>query len=142
MNKWLRYLCIASLLIGLILVRKFENVLFYDPFLNYFHGKTGRAYYPDYDLLKVILHVAFRYLLNSVLSILLIWFIFLNKRYVQFSACAYFVLFILLLPIYIYLVIHYFEWGDNIGFYIRRFLIQPLLLLLLAPALAAYKPEK
>ena len=36
--KWHRYLLIAVLTIGLILVRYFEDVLFYDPFLAYFKG--------------------------------------------------------------------------------------------------------
>lgn len=142
MNKWLRYTLIALLVMSLVLVRKFESVLFYDPFLRYFHGKIGRAYYPDYDLPKVIWNVAFRFLLNAFLSLMIIWLIFLNKRYVTFSACIYFIFLLLLLPLYIYLVTHYFDMGNNLGFYIRRFLIQPLLLLLLIPAFVAYKPQK
>lgn len=142
MNKALRCAGIVLLLTGLVLVRKFETVLFYDPFLSYFRGKTGRAYYPEYDFSKIIIHITFRYSLNAVLSLALIWLIFFNRRYVWFSAYTYTALFILLLPVYMYLVLHYFELGDNIGFYIRRFLIQPILLLLLVPALAAYRPGK
>ncbi|HAD79058.1 MAG TPA: exosortase F system-associated protein, partial [Flavobacteriaceae bacterium] len=36
-NKYLRYAIAVLLVFGLILVRKFEDVLFYDPFIKYFH---------------------------------------------------------------------------------------------------------
>lgn len=141
MNKWLRYSLVVVLVIALVLVRKFETTLFYDPFLEYFHGRIERAYYPEYDLWKVVLNVMYRYLLNSLISLLIIGLVFNKKSYVKFSAYVYVVFLLLLLPIYIYLVEHYFELGNNIGFYVRRFLIQPLLLLILLPALGVYKPD-
>lgn len=134
MNQLLRYVLILFLVIALVLVRKYEITLFYDPFLEYFHGKIGRAYYPDYNITKVLTSIVFRYVLNSVISLLIIGLIFLNKKYISFSSVLYALFLIILLPVYVYLVKNYFELGENMGFYIRRFLIQPIFLLILIPA--------
>ncbi len=134
MNKWIRYFLVAVLIFFLILVRKFENELFYDPFLAYFKGDFYNAKFPDYDLTKVILNIIFRYFLNSIISLGIIWFLFWNAKYVKFSAIILLIFLIILLPVYIYFIENQFNLGENIGFYIRRFLIQPLLLLILIPA--------
>lgn len=141
MNKWIRYSLVAILVLLLILVRKYEGSLFYDPFLKYFHGRIDRAFYPDYDLMKVLLSVVFRYAVNTIISLGIIWLIYCNKSFVRFSLMVYVLFFIALLPVYIYLVQHYFELGNNFGFYVRRFLIQPILVLILVPALSTYKSQ-
>lgn len=134
MNRWLRYSLAAGLIFCLILVRKFETDLFYDPFLDYFKGDFYNAEFPQYELGKIILHIVFRYSLNSVISLGIIWFLFQNLKYVKFSATVLLFFLIILLPVYIYFIENKFHLGENIGFYIRRFLIQPLLLLILIPA--------
>lgn len=134
MSKWFRYLLVAVLIVCLILVRKFETDLFYDPFLKFFQGDFYNNSFPDYDLSKIIIGIVFRYGLNALLSILIIWLIFDNKKYALFTFYAELILFIILLPIYLYMVKTEFHLGENFGFYIRRFLIQPLLLLILIPA--------
>lgn len=142
MNKWIRYALIAFVAVCLILVRKFEIVLFYDPFLKYFQGPMGREFYPEYDLMKVMISVTFRYAINAFLSLMIIALAFRRKSYVKFAMLIYLVFLVLLLPLYMYLATHYFELGENIGFYIRRLLIQPLLLLILIPAFYYLKIEK
>lgn len=134
MNKWLRYLIAAILIFCLVLVRKFETELFYDPFLAYFKGDFYNAEFPDYDLTKIIWSILFRYFLNSIISIGIIWFLFWNINYLKISAIILLIFLIIFLPVYIYFIENQFHMGENIGFYIRRFLIQPLLLLVLIPA--------
>lgn|SRR5690606_3531569 len=134
MNKWISYLIVAVLIFCLILVRKFETELFYDPFLAYFKGDFYNAEFPDYDLTKIIWSIIFRYFLNSIISIGIIWFLFWNQNYVKISAIILLIFLIIFLPVYIYFIENQFHLGENIGFYIRRFLIQPLLLLILIPA--------
>lgn len=134
MNKWLRYLLVAVLIFCLILIRKYENSLFHDPFLAYFKGDFYNSVFPQYDLSKVTLNILFRYFLNSLISLIIIWFLFWNLKYVKFSSIVLGVFSIILLPIYIYFIENEFNLGENIGFYVRRFLIQPLLLLILIPA--------
>lgn len=134
MNKWLRYTLAAGLVFCLILVRGFENKLFYDPFLAYFKSDFYSIPFPEYDLGKVILHIFFRYLLNSILSIMIIGLIFWKRKYLKYSVYILLGFLIILLPLYVYNIETEFKWGENIGFYIRRFLIQPYLLLILIPA--------
>lgn len=134
MNQWIRYALAAILAFCLILVRKYEADLFYDPFLEFFKGDFLNNKYPDYDLSKVITGVFLRYLLNTLISILIIGLIFKNRKYVLFSTYVYIGFFMILLPIYIYFVETEFSLGENLGFYVRRFLIQPILLLVLIPA--------
>ena len=134
MNKWLRYALAAVLIFCLILVRRFETELFYDPFLEFFKGDFLNNDYPQYDLTKVILSIFSRYFLNTFISILIIGLIFWNKKYMLFSAYVFIGFFLILLPIYVYFGETEFSFGENFGFYIRRFLIQPVLLLILIPA--------
>lgn len=134
MNKWLRYLLAAVLVFCLILVRKYETDMFYDPFLQFFKGDYINNAFPEYDLTRVILSVISRYLINTIISILIIGLIFWSRKYMLFTSYVYVGFFVILLPIYIYFVESEFSLGENMGFYIRRFLIQPILLLVLIPA--------
>jgi exosortase F-associated protein len=134
MNKWIRFIIAGLMVFGLILVRAFETKFFYDPFLAYFKGDFYHKDFPDYDLARVIWNVSGRFLVNSVLSVLVIWFLFWNKKYVKYAVYILIGFFIVLLPTYIILIENEFKLGENFGFYIRRFLIQPYLLLILIPA--------
>lgn len=133
-KKWLNYLIAFALVFGLILVRMYENQLFYDPFLAYFKGDYFNAEFPDYSLRKVSIHIIFRYSLNALISLGIIWFLFKDKQKLKFSAFVLLSFLIVLLPLYLYMIKTEFSIGQNIGFYIRRFLIQPMLVLMLVPA--------
>jgi|SRR5690606_14574398 len=134
MKKWIRYAFVAGLIFGLILVRKYEDLLFYDPFLSYFKGDYLNSEFPDYDLTKISLHIFFRYFLNSILTLGIIGLLFWNKKYIKFTALVLLGFLVILLPIYLYMIENQFSIGENLGFYIRRFLIQPMILLILIPA--------
>lgn len=134
MNRWIRYILVGILIFGLILVRRFETVLFYDPFLSYFKGDIFNAKFPQYDLTKVSIHIIFRYFLNSLLTLGIIGLLFWDLKKVKFTAYILLSFLVVLLPIYLYLIEIQFSLGSNVGFYVRRFLIQPLLLLILIPA--------
>ncbi|WP_291119305.1 exosortase F system-associated membrane protein [Empedobacter sp. UBA7248] len=131
-NKYLRYAIAILLVFGLILVRKFEDVLFYDPFLQYFH-RIGHSKFPEIDLAKLNASLMVRYLINTLLTVLIVWFIFWKKSYVKFSIIIMIIGLIILLPIYNYLISTQFSSGEMVFFYVRRFLIQPMFLLILVP---------
>ncbi len=120
-------------LVGLLtLVRAFENQLFYDPFLDYFKSENASVY-PETDSLKLYLSLFFRYFLNTVISLAILYVIFKDVGLVKFSAVLYALFFILLLiGFYLYLN-HFDESHKMILFYIRRFLIQPIFILLFIP---------
>lgn len=134
MNRLLRYFLAAVLVFGLIMVRKFEGTLFYDPFLAYFKGDFIKGPFPEYDSIKVSLHIIFRYILNSLLTLGIIGLTFWSRGKVKFTAYVLLAFLIILLPLYLYMIKTEFTIGSNIGFYIRRFLIQPMILLILIPA--------
>lgn len=134
MNKWIRYIFTAVLIFGLILVRKYEDILFYDPFLAFFKGDFLNKEFPEYDLTRICIHIIFRYLLNSILTLGIIGLLFWSWKYVKFTALVLLGFLIILLPLYLFMIESEFSIGENLGFYIRRFLIQPMVLLILIPA--------
>ena len=134
MSKWIRYIFTAVLIFGLILVRKYEDILFYDPFLAFFKGDFLNKEFPEYDLARISIHIIFRYVLNSILSLGIIGLLFWSWKYVKFTALVLLGFLIILLPLYLFMIESEFSIGENLGFYIRRFLIQPMVLLILIPA--------
>lgn len=124
----------AIILLGFVLVRTFEDVLFYDPFLDYFKRDYTSIPYPEADPLKLILNFFLRYSVNSGLSLTLLYVIFRKKDIVRFAAILYVALFVCFLLAFI---IFWKGWAGEqktLLFYSRRFLIQPLLILLFLPA--------
>ena len=134
MNKWIRYTLAAVIIFGLILVRKYEDILFYDPFLAFFKGDFLNKEFPEYDLARISIHIIFRYLLNSILTLGIIGLLFWSWKYVKFTALVLLGFLLILLPLYLFMIESEFSIGENLGFYIRRFLIQPMVLLILIPA--------
>ena len=121
-------------LIGVLAVRAFEQDLFYDPLIEFFKGDHQHMAIPELVWGKYLLHVLGRYVLNSLLSLLALWALFQNKDYIKFSGLLMLGLLVLLLPALV-LLIKSSEPGSYMAlFYVRRFLMQPLLVLLLIPA--------
>jgi exosortase F-associated protein len=56
-----------------LLVRAFEDELFYDPFLNYFKSDFNVLPLPSYDSFHLLIGLLFRYVLNTVLSLGLLY---------------------------------------------------------------------
>ena len=125
---------VGLLIIVLILVRAFESKLFYDPFLEFFHGENQNKPLPEYDAFKLFLGVFFRYLINSVLTIFIIYFLFKELSIVKLTAFLLLGFFVVLITI-LFLILNFTSQPDYLFlFYIRRFLIQPLFLILFVPA--------
>lgn len=122
-----------SLLLCFVLVRFYENILFYDPFLDYFKSDFNNLPLPEFDTFKLILNLLFRYSLNTGISLGLIYVIFKDSMMIRFSVFLYSIAFVLLL-ITMFLVIHIYGSENNLLlFYVRRFLIQPIFVLLFIP---------
>ncbi len=122
-----------SLLLCFVLVRFYENILFYDPFFDYFKSDFNNLPLPEFDTFKLILNLLFRYSLNTGISLGLIYVIFKDRMMIRFSVFLYSIAFVLLL-ITMFLVIHIYGSENNLLlFYVRRFLIQPIFVLLFIP---------
>lgn len=128
-----RVLIAIGALLALVAVRAFEQKLFYDPFLPFFKTEFQGKSLPDYEGFKLFLNTFLRYFLNTIFSILLIFQIFKEKKLVVFVSWLYLFLFVVLAVIYFGLL--YSKTSDYLVlFYVRRFLIQPLFLVLFIPA--------
>lgn len=115
-------------------IRSFEDDLFYDPFLVYFKGNYRAFPLPEFNAWLLFLGMLFRFALNTVLSLGIIYFIFKDKKIVKFASILYFLLFWILIGTLFFVL--YFHEGQNnfLLFYVRRFLIQPLFVILFIPA--------
>lgn len=132
-KKWTNILIVGFLFILLISVRFFEAI-FYDPMQVYFESDYLSKALPNFDKAKLFVHIFLRYVLNSMISLLIIWVAFRRKSYVQFSIYFFvFALFVLLFALWIILS-YRFENNYILGYYVRRFLIHPIFVLLLLPA--------
>ncbi|WP_418262119.1 exosortase F system-associated membrane protein [Flavobacterium faecale] len=117
----------------LVLVRVFESDLFYDPFLSYFEGDFINAPLPDYNAFYLFLGLLFRYSLNTIISLGLIFVLFRKIEFVKFAFFLYVLFFVLLVSCLFGLIYFYGASHNWLLFYIRRFLIQPLFVLLFIP---------
>ncbi|MEO2059936.1 MAG: exosortase F system-associated protein [Mesonia sp.] len=133
MNKFLKYGLAFLGFVLLAAIRTFETEIFYDPLLNFFRGNYHNYAAPDFELWKLFGATIARYLLNSLVSILILVLLF-SKQVLKFSVLIYGSLLLLLAPIFLYLLTTMQPDLHFLLFYVRRFLIQPLLILLLIPA--------
>jgi len=123
----------------LILIRVFENELFYDPYLSFFKSDYLQIDSPNREILKLTLYTTLRYVLNSAISLGIIYLFFRDRSIIKFSVFIYVIAYVILLAFFLYFVIHPRQEDYYIFFNIRRFLIQPIFLLLLVPAFYYYK---
>ena len=122
------------IIVLLIIIRIFENILFYDPLLSFFKGDFTNEKLPQMNQIKLFLSLGFRYYLNSMLSLVLLYVIFKDFKIIKFSAFL-FILFGSVLLIAFVFTLHFFGEENKMAlFYIRRFIIQPLFLLVFIPA--------
>lgn len=119
--------------LGLIGVRAVEDRMFYDPFLEYFHKASKTAVFPEFEWGKLILNYLFRFFLNLFFSAVIVHFIFKRKDWTVQAVLLMCIVFAVVFPIYLYCISTHFEIGYLFSFYMRRFVIQPLILLLIIP---------
>ncbi len=140
MKKPLKILVLLFLFGLLVLVRLFEAELFYDPLLYFFKQDYLNQKVPDVVFGKLMLHTAFRFGINTLISLAILYVAFKDKGIVKFSAVLYLIAFVVLFSWMAWLVANATsESNYNILFYVRRFLIQPIIVLLLLPAFYYHK---
>jgi len=133
-NKFTKYALLVLLFGLLILIRWFENELFYDPYLAFFKSDYLYADSPNIEVLKLVSFTILRYALNTLISLAILYVFFKDKSIIKFSALIYSIAFVLLMIAYLYFVFNPKQETYYIFFNVRRFLIQPIILILLLPA--------
>ncbi|RAJ15169.1 exosortase F system-associated membrane protein [Olleya aquimaris] len=142
MSKYYKYIWIAFLFILLALVRWFENELFYDPYLVFFQNDYLYIDSPRQEVFKLVVFTSLRFLINTILSLLILYLFFKDRSVVKFATLIYIISFVILILLYLYFVLDPKQENYYLFFNIRRFLIQPLLLLLLLPAFYYHRLTK
>ncbi len=122
-------------LVGLLaLIRAFEDQLFYDPFLDYFKNDFANLPLPNFNPFQLFFGLLFRYTLNTVVSLGIIYVLFKDVQMVKFALVLYYFFFMILI-ISFFFIIYYIKGHNNFAlFYVRRFLIQPIFVMLFVPA--------
>jgi len=123
-------------------VRAFEKQLFYDPFLIYFEGDYLNWPLPEFNAFRLFLSLLFRFALNTLISLGIIYFLFKEIEMVKFAAFLYVFFFVILIGTYFFILYFYGSQNNLVLFYVRRFLIQPLFVILFIPAFYYQKQNK
>ena len=134
MGKLFKYILLFILFGLLILIRFFENELFYDPYLTFFHNDYLYIDSPRREVLKVMAFTTLRFVLNTLISLSILYVFFKDKNIIKFSIVIYAIAYVILILFYLYFVVNPKQEDYYLFFNIRRFLIQPILLILLLPA--------
>jgi len=129
-----KLLLVIGMVILLACVRAFEDQLFYDPFSVYFKNDYLNLAFPEYRALPLFFSMAFRYVLNAFFSLAIIQVLFKEWSLTKFATVLYALFFVLLIAAFFLLITYSDSHNNFVLFYIRRFLIQPLFLLLFVPA--------
>ena len=114
------------------LIRNYEESIFYDPLLVFFKGEYSNSAIPQVIEWKLYLSLFFRYVLNTLLSLFIIYVLFKNKEHIKLATILYVIFFVILILLFI-VMMNFFSDKVMAVFYIRRFIIQPIFLLLFVP---------
>lgn len=128
--------------IFLVLVRAYEDSLFYDPFLNYFKSDYYNLPLPEINNFHLFIGLLFRYFLNLLFSLAIIYVLFKDIQGVKFASMMYLILFVILVIVFFFTLSFFGEENKMVLFYIRRFLIQPIFLLLFVGAFYYQKQSR
>ena len=131
--KILNFILVFAGILGLISVRFLEDKIFYDPFLEFFKADYKVAQVPDFIWGKLMLSHFFRFALNLIFSAIVVHFMFLNKKWTIQAVFLMAVTFLFFFPIYLWCLYSKMEIGYLFTFSLRRFVIQPIILLLIIP---------
>ena len=133
LNNKIKIFVLFLLVLVLASIRIFEESLFYDPYLHYFKSDFTNFPLPVVDKLSLFLSLVFRYSLNSIVSIAFIQIAFNDINFTKFASVLYGILFVILIIVFYVVLVFFADENKMELFYIRRFLIQPLFLLLFIP---------
>ena len=139
MSKRARTILIFILFVLLFLVRAYEMQMFYDPLIEYFQNDYLYKSIPEINSWHLVVDMLYRYSVNSVISLGIIYLIFQNKKYLKFSGFLLMFAFMMMIIIFAFLLRSNFESGYLLPFYIRRFIVHPLFLIILLPAFYYHK---
>jgi len=135
MLKLIKIVLITLLLGCFILIRAFESQWFYDPLLQYFKGDHLLKDLPKLDLSSLCISYSLRYGFNMLISFLILKVVFMKIPFFKSIFTFYIIAFLLLSVLLFSTLLFEIEVSNLLFFYLRRFLIQPIFILILFPFL-------
>ncbi len=141
-SRLISFIKIAALLAGLVCVRAFEVALFQDPLQSYFLGDFQKYAFPEVSIFKLIALTSFRFLINTVLSLWILWFLYKKKRFLNAALWVYLFAFVILMTLFVILFQTSGDLGKMAFFYTRRFLIHPVILFVLVAGFYFLKDKR
>ena len=142
MKRRFKILWIGLLVILLAAIRYFESSLFYDPLIEFFRSDYLLGIIPPMNMAKLMMFLTLRFTMNTIISLAIIFIAFRSKSILKFSVILYGVFYIAAVIAFIFLVLNIEREHYLALFYVRRFLIHPLFLLILLPAFYYYRLTK
>ena len=124
-----------GLLVGLlVLIRFFEHSLFYDPLIDFYQSDYLHDRIPNFITWKLLANVFLRFFLNTGISLAIVYVAFLDKNILKFSFLLYALLFTACFSGFAFLILTIENENFMALFYLRRFLIHPIFVIILLPA--------
>lgn len=139
LKKRYRVLQIGALVLLLAGIRLFEEALFYDPLIVFFRSDYLMDRIPRVDMALLLFNMGIRFLLNTIISLAIIFLAFRDKQITTFATLLYLIIFVVGFSVFTYLMLNMENEHYLALFYVRRFLIHPLFLLILLPAFYYYR---
>jgi len=139
MSKQFKFILFFVLIGLLVLIRIFEEQLFYDPYLAFFKNDYLYIDSPRQEVIKLVAFTTLRYVLNTIISLGILFVLFNDKSVIKFSTLIFIIAYVVFMSLFLYFVIHPKQEDYYLFFNVRRFLIQPLIALLLIPAFYYHK---
>lgn len=127
---------IFLIIVGLVAVRLVGGRLFYDPLIAFFHVPNYQDFsLPEIEFWKFTGALILRYSMNAILTLGLVYVIFKKLDLVKLTAIIFTIIFVILVPVFLWWAWHAEPNQYRYLFYVRRILIHPVLTLILIPAL-------
>jgi len=139
MGNYIKYALLFVLLGLLVLIRFYEDQLFYDPYGSFFQNDYLYIDNPRREVFKLVVFTTLRFVLNTIISLGILFVVFRDWSIIKFSGVIFTIAYALLMMLYLYFVLNPKQEDYYLFFNIRRFLIQPIMLILLLPAFYYHK---
>jgi len=141
-DKAFRWLAVLLAVFMLVSVRLMEKEWFPEALIDFFATDAYLTQPLPALGISDILTVFFRYAVNSVISVILLYLLFRDRELTLWSVKFYVWAGIFLIIAYVFLVRHYEAGHYRLLFYVRRMLIHPLFLFILIPAFYFLRTDK
>ena len=133
-NKFVRIGLIILLFLALVGVRVVGKSVFYDPLIEYFKAADYSNHsIPSINQLTYYFHLCIRYIINSSISVLIIYLFFQKKEMLKLSALVFGFGLILSLGILSY-QLNTEHTNFILLLFARRIIMHPVIVLILLPA--------